>query len=260
MGGGPGSPSTECGHWGLRAEGWGWRHCSEVQSQAPGGGKPAIWVQCLRPDLSWLDMASREGVPLWAVGSPAQGAVLRAVLGGGKGAVAVLNSERLLPGKSPPACVGSGDAPVGAGAGWYPYAGTTQRAPGLHRLPCEDHGCWLNVGGSGGTSVKTSSLQGLLHLLLKSLWLVSGLIPAHRPPYPRRVEPFLPLCPLAGTAASLCAPSFQQVQSHPLTGLWQGELGEDLATRARGAGAVRTGLGSVGADGTPGTCSSPCLA
>lgn len=41
---------------------------------------------------------------MWAVGSPAQGAVLRAVLGGGKVTVAVLNPERLLLGKSPPAC------------------------------------------------------------------------------------------------------------------------------------------------------------
>lgn len=175
---------------------------------------PAIWVQCLRPDLSWSDMASREGVPVWAVGSPAQGAVPRAVLGGGKVTVAVFDPERLLLGKSPPACCQKwGCSSRGRQC---PYAGTTWRAPRLHRLPCEDHGCWLSVGhvGGRGTSVKTSSLQGL-HLLLELLRLVPGLVPTHGPPCLRRAELFLAPCPLAGTAASLGAPPPSRIGAIP---------------------------------------------
>ncbi|XP_043730813.1 cilia- and flagella-associated protein 410 isoform X1 [Cervus elaphus] len=67
--------------------------------------------------------------------------------------------------------------------------------------------------------------RGLLHLLLESLQLVPGLVPAHGPPYLRRTELFLTPCPLAGTAASLCAPppssdSLKWVQSSPEVQRW----------------------------------------
>lgn len=150
--------------------------------------------------------------------------------------------------------VGSGDVPAGAGAGagQCPCVGTTQRAPGLHRLLCEDHGCWLNAGhvAGGGTSVKTSSFQGLLHLLLESLWLGPGLVPAHGPPYPQRAEPSVPLCPLAGTAASLCAPSHQQVWSHPLTRSLAGRTWRGPRHLGTGGGSClnRTGVCGGGRD------------
>lgn len=149
--------------------------------------------------------------------------------------------------------VRSGDVPAGtgAGAGQCPCVGTTQRAPGLHRLPCEDHGCWLDTGHVGGrvTSVKTSSFQGLLHLLLESLWLGPGLVPAHGPPYPQRAEPSVPLCPLAGAAASLCAPSPDPVFGREnLEGTSPPEhRGRELSEQDWGLWGCRP----------PGTCSSP---
>lgn len=188
-------------------------------------------------------MASRERVPVWAVGSPARGPVLRVVLVAGKVTVAVLNPERLLLGKSPPACCqkwGCSSRHRGRG-----------RAVSLCGLPCEDHGCWLDTGHVGGrvTSVKTSSFQGLLHLLLESLWLGPGLVPAHGPPYPQRAEPSVPLCPLAGAAASLCAPSPDPVFGREnLEGTSPPEhRGRELSEQDWGLWGCRP----------PGTCSSP---
>ena len=68
---------------------------------------------------------------MWAVGSPAQGAVLRAVLGGGKVTVAVLNPERLLLGKSPSACCRKwGCSSRGQGQGGIPMRGPCSRPLG----------------------------------------------------------------------------------------------------------------------------------
>lgn len=212
---------------------------------------PAIWVQCLRPDLSWSDMASREGVPVWAVGSPAQGAVPWAVLGGGKVTVAVLDPERLLLGKSPSACCRKWGCSSGGGAVSLcrdhvvgPRAPQASLRGSRVLAECRSRGRRGYIGedqlppGSPPSAARVAAACARARPCSRATLSPKDRAVSHSMSSGRHSS--FPVCP-----------SPQQVRSHPLTQslagrTWRGP--RHLGTRG---GAVRTGPGSLGMARTP---------